>query len=122
MSSEVREDSGVIDLFAICARYPDGLTLYSREEQPFLAFNGIQTQSAAVHTALHHLGALRAAGVDVLRLSPHSQDFIAVMAAFRAALDGDALRTQTYWPQPQLPGGYCDGYLVSGVGMSAPQA
>jgi len=102
----------------VCAHYPDGITLYSREEQPFLALNGIQTQSAAVHTALHHVAALRAAGIDVLRLSPHSHDFTNVITAFRAALDDDELRAQAYWPAPQLPGGYCDGYLEAKAGMA----
>ena len=99
----------------ICGDYPDGITLYSREDQPFLTLNGIQTQSAAVQNLLPHIGALRSAGVDILRLSPQSQDFPAVIRAFRAALDsGDAA---TSFPEPSLPGGYCDGYLRGEAGI-----
>jgi len=58
----------------VCAHYPDGLTLYSR-------------------------------------------DFTSVITSFRAALDGDELRAQAYWPAARLPGGYCDGYVVSQPGM-----
>ncbi len=99
----------------ICGDYPDGITLYSREDQPFLTLNGIQTQSAAVQNLLPHIGALRSAGVDILRLSPQSQDFPAVIRAFRTALDsGDAA---TSFPEPSLPGGYCDGYLRGEAGI-----
>lgn len=98
----------------VCNAYPDGLTLYTREEQPFLAFNGIQTQSAAVQNLLPQLPALRSAGVDVLRLSPQSHDFLEVVRAFRAALDGASVSL----PAPFLPGGYCDGYARGEAGLA----
>lgn len=99
----------------ICADYPDGITLYSRENQPFLTLNGIQTQSAAVQNLLPHLGAMRSAGVEVLRLSPQSRDFLAVARAFREALDGDL---NAECPAPFLPGNYCDGYLGGAAGIA----
>lgn len=98
-----------------CAGHPDGTTVYSREGQPFLALNGIQTQSAATQNLLPHLRKLRNAGVDVLRLSPQSRDFLAVVHAFRAALLDDATATL---PSPFLPGGYCDGYLDGAAGIA----
>ena len=99
----------------ICGDFPDGITLYSREDQPFLTLNGIQTQSAAVQAATD-LEALRAAGVDILRLSPQSQGFAAVVAAYRAALDSNAAVATL--PAAALPGGYCDGYLRGEAGIS----
>jgi O2-independent ubiquinone biosynthesis protein UbiV len=98
----------------ICGDYADGITVYSREDQPFLTMNGIQTQSAAVHNLLPHLKKLRNAGVDVLRLSPQSRDFIAVVESFHAALDGGI---KAHLPSPYLPGGYCDGYLDGAAGL-----
>ncbi|HNR21646.1 MAG TPA: U32 family peptidase [Steroidobacteraceae bacterium] len=99
----------------ICGDYPDGVTLYSREGQPFLTLNGIQTQSAAVQNLVGEVEALRAAGVDILRLSPQSRDFPAVIRAFRAALaTRDATAT---FPAASLPGGYCDGYLRGEAGI-----
>lgn len=98
-----------------CADHPDGSTLYTREGQPFLALNGIQTQSAATQNLLPHLRKLRNAGVDVLRLSPQSSDFSAVVHAFRAALLGDS---DAMLPPPLLPGGYCDGYLDGAAGIA----
>lgn len=102
----------------ICGQYADGLTLYSREDQPFLALNGIQTQSAAIHTLHGHLARLRGAGVDVLRLSPQSRDFLAVVNVFRQALDGNDVAE---FPPAFLPGGYCNGYLdgVAGTATAA---
>ena len=98
----------------VCGAHPDGLTLHSRERQPFLALNGIQTQSAAVQNLLPHLPRLRTAGVDVLRLSPQSRDFLDVVRAFddaRQARNGPGL------PDTFLSGGYCDGYLDGRAGM-----
>lgn len=100
----------------ICGDYPDGITLYSRDEQPFLTLNGIQTQSAAVQNLSRHIDAMRAGGVDILRLSPQSQDFPAVIRAFREALDASG--APPGFPAPSLPGGYCDGYLRGEAGIS----
>lgn len=99
----------------ICGDYPDGLTLYSRDNQPFLALNGIQTQSAAVHNLQPQVAALREAGVDILRLSPQSRDFPAVIAAFRAALSTNGATAAC--PPAALPGGYCDGYPRGAAGI-----
>ncbi|HEX7012753.1 MAG TPA: U32 family peptidase [Steroidobacteraceae bacterium] len=92
----------------ICGDYPDGITLYSREDQPFLTLNGIQTQSAAVQNLHAHLPALRAAGVDILRLSPQSKGFLEVVQAFDEARMTSVAGS---FPKPTLPGGYFDGYL-----------
>ncbi len=97
----------------VCGQYPDGLTLYSREDQPFLTLNGIQTQSAAIQNLLPHLDSIRAAGIDILRLSPHSRDFLEVARAFRDALDGAPVKPLASF----LPGGYCDGYPVGAPGI-----
>ncbi|PIQ83699.1 MAG: U32 family peptidase, partial [Candidatus Omnitrophica bacterium CG11_big_fil_rev_8_21_14_0_20_63_9] len=35
-----------------CLDYEDGLALKTREGQPFLTLNGIQTQSALVHNLI----------------------------------------------------------------------
>ena len=105
----------------ICGNHPDGITLYTREDQPFLTLNGIQTQSAAVQNLLPHVAALRGAGVDILRLSPQSRDFTSVIQAFRDAVDarGDFRPL----PPPFLPGGYCEGYAGGEAGLtSATQA
>lgn len=95
----------------VCGRYPAGLTVETREGQPFLTANGVQVQSARIHQGLAWVGQLRETGVDVLRLSPHPEGFFEAVAAFRAVLDGDA-------PPPGLAGlDFCDGYLAGAAGM-----
>jgi collagenase-like PrtC family protease len=53
-----------------CIEDPDGLLLSTREGEPFLVLNGIQTQSARVHSLLAEMEAVRQLGVDVRRQSP----------------------------------------------------
>jgi collagenase-like PrtC family protease len=102
----------------VCGEYPDGITMYSREDQPFLTLNGIQTQSAAVQNLISRIAELRRSGIDVLRLSPQSQDFTAIVQAYRAALDDPGCNAAVTAPAPFLPGGYCDGYLDGAAGIA----
>jgi collagenase-like PrtC family protease len=94
-----------------CIADPDGLLLSTREGEPFLVLNGIQTQSARVHSLLGEVHAARELGVDVLRLSPQSQHMDEVVRLF------DAVRRNAMAPAPAhevlralLPGEPCNGY------------
>lgn len=93
----------------VCGEEPDGLTVYTREHQPLFALNGVQTQSAQVRNLLTSIGELQSAGVQMLRISPHSHEavpFTEVIEAFAQAVRGDqAVRC----PASALPGGYCSG-------------
>jgi collagenase-like PrtC family protease len=71
-----------------CLEFADGLPLQTREGQAFLTLNGTQTQSAKVYNLLPDLPGLRAAGVDVIRISPQAAGTAVIIAAFRAGLDG----------------------------------
>lgn len=71
-----------------CMEHPQGIALDTREGQPFLALNGIQTQSASIHNLIGDTGELRRLGADVLRISPQLEHTGQVVAVFRAALDG----------------------------------
>ncbi len=101
-----------------CIEHPDGQLLQTREGDPFLVLNGIQTQSARVHNLIADVPALRATGVDILRLSPQSQHMPAVIAAFDAARRADA-------PDPEalarmrslMPEAPCNGYWHGRSGM-----
>lgn len=100
-----------------CLDHPDGLGLRTREGEPFLTLNGIQTQSGRVLSLAHRLAEL--AGVDVLRLSPQSRHMARVVAVFRELLDG-AL-TPADLPSRLdrlLPGSPCDGYWLGQAGMA----
>lgn len=71
-----------------CLEHPDGLSLRTREGEPFLVLNGVQTQSAKVYSLMRDIDSLRAAGIDILRVSPQSSGTVGVLKALRTACDG----------------------------------
>ena len=71
----------------VCENDPDGMTLRTLEDKPFLAVNGIQTLSYDYLNLIGELADLQEMGVTRFRLSPHSCDMVEVAAIFRAALD-----------------------------------
>jgi len=73
----------------VCSRDPDGMDVDTRDGQPFLAVNGVQTLSYTCHSALADIEALALAGVSSLRLSPQNADMVAVARLFRETLDGE---------------------------------
>lgn len=101
-----------------CIDYPDGLPLQTREHQPFLVINGIQTQSTLVYNLIDALPSMRSAGVDVLRISPQAQHTERIIGLFdevvHGRLDGaDALQQMT----PLMPDGPCNGYWHGKPGL-----
>lgn len=71
-----------------CSEHPDGMTLSTREGEPFLAVNGIQTQSARVYSLIGDFESLREAGIGVFRVSPQSHGTLEVLQILRACCDG----------------------------------
>lgn len=71
----------------VCENDPDGLTLRTLDDRPFLAINGIQTLSYDYLNLITEVADLRSMGVARFRLSPHSCDMVAVASIFRAVLD-----------------------------------
>ena len=69
-----------------CLSVEDGIVLRTREGEPFLTLNGIQTQSARVHNLLADLPGL-AGRAEVLRVSPQGTHTLDILTLFRAALD-----------------------------------
>lgn len=101
-----------------CLDHPDGLMLKTREQEGFLVLNGIQTQSAKVYNLVDSMDDMRALGVDVVRLSPQSQNMTEIVAIF------DAARHRTFKPedalarmQPLMPAEGCNGYWHGQPGL-----
>ena len=96
-----------------CIDYPDGLQMQTREGQPFLAINGIQTQSAACLDLLDQATAMANMGVDVLRVSPQSQNTLQAVAAL------DRLRQGLPAAPVSPPDGIdrCNGYWHGKAGI-----
>jgi O2-independent ubiquinone biosynthesis protein UbiV len=71
-----------------CLGFPDGMPLSTREGEPFLTINGVQTQSALVYSLLRDVDSLRHAGVGILRVSPQSTGTVDVLESLRDVLSG----------------------------------
>lgn len=101
-----------------CLDHPDGLLLKTREHESFLVLNGTQTQSAKVYNLVDAMDDMRDLGVDVVRLSPQSQNMAEIVAVF------DAARQRTLAPQdalarlqPLMPAEGCNGYWHGQPGL-----
>jgi O2-independent ubiquinone biosynthesis protein UbiV len=102
-----------------CIDHADGMDLNTREGEAFLVMNGIQTQSASVHTLAHRLGELSDTSVTHLRLSPQSKNMAEVVALFRDALDAriSAQDAKAKLATCLIAAG-CDGYWLGKPGLS----
>lgn len=105
-----------------CLEHPDGQLLSTRESEAFLVLNGTQTQSARVYNLVAEMPALRALGVDLVRLSPQSQHMAQIIAAFDAArhaaqpgagAGAEALEGM----RPFMPDVPCNGYWHGRPGL-----
>lgn len=93
-----------------CIGFPDGMPLKTRDGEPFLTINGVQTQSALIYNLIHEIGSLKDAGVTILRASPQSQGTVEVLHALRAACDGASI--------PALVAEeWCDGFWHGRPGL-----
>ena len=105
-----------------CMDHPEAMTLTTREGQPFLAINGIQTMSAQTYNLLAQVPALRAMGIDALRISPQPEQMDAIIAAFDAARRGEAVTLDTAgWAACGLVDGYWFGDAGIAHHATAPQ-
>lgn len=101
-----------------CLAYADGLPLKTREGEPFLTLNGIQTQSAKVYNLLADLPSLAALQVDVLRLSPQISGMAEAVKAFRQAADGRQAPTDAWTACPSMSQSEaCNGFWHGKPGL-----
>lgn len=101
-----------------CLDHPYGLTLKTREGQPFLALNGIQTQSSKIYNLVEELEGMKQAGVDVVRISPQPFHTEKILALFRQRLEGILTGTEAVQQMARLmPDEPCDGYWHARAGI-----
>ena len=102
-----------------CLDHPEGLTLRTREGQPFLTINGIQTMSAQTYNLLPQIPELLAMGIEVARLSPQPMAMPAIIAAFDAARRGQRVDVDSSgWASD----GLVDGYWFADAGIVCHQS
>ena len=101
-----------------CIEHSDGLLLRTRESENFLVLNGIQTQSAKVYNLLPELGALRDAGVDVVRVSPQAAHTPEILELFHAVMAGQTPVDAALQAMADLmPDQACNGYWYGKPGL-----
>jgi len=104
----------------VCQEHADGLLLKTREQEPFLVLNGIQTQSAKTHNLIAETDELLRLGVDVLRISPQSRHTEEIIDLFHRRLAGTLSATDAEQRLQELvPAGTCNGYWHGTAGMDA---
>jgi len=102
-----------------CINDPDGLQLSTREDERFLVINGIQTQSAKVHSLIVE-ACDPAPGIDILRISPQSENTERVITMFDQARSGAATAIEATQKLACLsPAELCDGYWHGEAGMAS---
>lgn len=101
-----------------CLDHSCGLTLKTREGQPFLALNGIQTQSSKVYNLVAELEGMQQLGVNVVRVSPQPFHTEKILALFRQRLDGSLSGPEAGQQMARLmPDEPCDGYWHARPGI-----
>jgi collagenase-like PrtC family protease len=102
-----------------CGDYCDGMLVNSQDNEPFLVFNGIQTQSAATSNLLTEIAQMVEMGVDVIRLSPQSRGMAEIVTAFHTVLEQPELVQQQLANIARFSGnaGFCNGYWHGEAGM-----
>jgi len=94
-----------------CMDYPEGLPLFSQEQQQLFNINGVQTKSAAIYNLLSQVPSMQRMGVDVFRLSPRAHSMDILVSRFSQALinQGESI---------PLSEEDCNGYWFGKPGMN----
>jgi collagenase-like PrtC family protease len=99
-----------------CMEHPQAITLKTREGQPFLAINGIQTMSAQTYNLLAEIPDMQTMGIDIARISPQPHHTAEIIAAFDAARrGGNPQQANPAWASD----GFVNGYWFGEAGIAA---
>jgi len=100
-----------------CLGLDDGLLLRTREGEPFLTLNGVQTQSARVHNLLGDLPAV-GRSAQLLRVSPQRNDTAKVLELFRDAIAGSVTPQDAFRRSAEFMGeAPCNGFWHGRAGV-----
>jgi collagenase-like PrtC family protease len=101
-----------------CIEHPDGLLMQTREQQPFLVLNGIQSQSALVYNLITEIDTMQRMGVGVARLSPQAEHMGQIIAAFDSVRQGVADAAEVADAMTAyMPAAACNGYWHGKPGL-----
>jgi len=94
-----------------CIDYPDGLQVTSQEEQKLFTLNGIQTLSGLRYDLFNELPDMQAMGVDIVRISPGSQQTMRLITAYHEKINRAEITASYTVTDP------CNGYWYGEPGM-----
>jgi collagenase-like PrtC family protease len=101
-----------------CLDHAYGLTLKTRDGQPFLALNGIQTQSSSIYNLVAELEEMQQTGVDIVRVSPQPFHTDKILNVFRERLNANLSGTEAVQQMSRLMADEpCDGYWHARAGI-----
>lgn len=103
------ENRGKDDCQTCCINWPQGRVLRSQEDQQVFVLNGIQTMSGYCYNLGNDLISMQGL-VDIVRLSPDSQETLAMIGRFRANEAGKH-------PLPVGSKQHCNGYWRQVAGL-----
>jgi collagenase-like PrtC family protease len=92
-----------------CIDHPEGMQVNTREGQPFLTLNGIQTMSAQTFSLLAQMPELLREGIDAVRISPQPAHTFAILDAFAQARAGQPAVDDEIWAVAGLVNGFWFG-------------
>ncbi|WP_281645947.1 U32 family peptidase [Parendozoicomonas sp. Alg238-R29] len=95
----------------VCMQYPEGLPVYSQENDRVFTLNGIQTQSGRCLNLLGDVPAMAASGVDAVRVSPQPDGTKEVVLSLVDQVSGVGEHELVH------PAGCCQGYWHGKAGM-----
>lgn len=101
-----------------CLDDPDGMPLRTKEGQPFLTINGIQTQSAQYTNLIAELPKMAALEVEVVRVAPHVRWTPSILSTIQQVLEGTVTPVEgrdsvdQHYPVPSV-----DGYWRGEAGI-----
>lgn len=93
-----------------CIEHPDGIAVYSQEDDEVFTLNGIQTQSGKIYNLESELQAMQRMGITHVRISPQWGKTEEMIQRFRAALTGNVQSIP-------LTDAECNGYWFKAPGM-----
>ena len=101
-----------------CIEHEQGVLLSTKEQQSFLLMNGIQTLSSDTFNLIAQLDRMQDMGVDVVRISPQTENTREIVELFKAKAAGDISTNQaTQQLDALIDDNQCDGYWFEQAGM-----
>ena len=96
-----------------CGEFPDGMIMRTQEKEKFLVMNGLQTMSERLYNLVQDLPTLTNMGVDILRLSPQSQNMKEIVAIWKDCMTGKIDGNDAMARLMELNGSepFCNGYF-----------